>query len=163
MNRYVACPFPHDTCRRCERPSACRQRPSFPEISQRSHGYRYESTAANIRGASSASARKCSFRGWPLVALRHPSLDGSLEARKREDSVGLLSPRLRNHSPRASLLGLRNGSTASFARFGSAFRSRLHSRHTSSLFGGTVSGASSQHNKRVSVSNVSLALGRARA
>jgi hypothetical protein len=65
----------------------------------------------------------------------------------------------------ASFLGLRNGSTASLARIGSAFRSRSRSRHASSGSGGTGtgSGASSRHNSHVSLSNVSLALGRARA
>ncbi|KAI0257209.1 hypothetical protein BJV78DRAFT_1277776 [Lactifluus subvellereus] len=92
-----------------------------------------------------------------------PSLDGSLEAREREDSVGLLSPPYSQPSPRASLLGSRNGSTASLARIGGAFRSRLRSRHTSpgsgSASGGTDtgSGASSRHNPHVSLSNVSRA------
>jgi hypothetical protein len=42
-----------------------------------------------------------------------PSPDGSLEAREREDSVGLLSAPSSQPSPRASLLGSRNGSAAS--------------------------------------------------
>ncbi|KAI0251640.1 hypothetical protein BJV78DRAFT_1282308 [Lactifluus subvellereus] len=88
-----------------------------------------------------------------------PSPDGSLEAREREDSVGLLSPPSSQPSPRASLLGSRNGSTASLARIGGAFRSRSRSRHTSSgsASGGTGSGASSRHNSHVSLSNVSRA------
>ena len=39
----------------------------------------------------------------------HPSPDGSLEAREREDSVGLLSPLSSRPSPRASLHGSHNG------------------------------------------------------
>ncbi|KAI0299996.1 hypothetical protein B0F90DRAFT_1926006 [Multifurca ochricompacta] len=97
-----------------------------------------------------------------------PSPDGSLEAREREDSVGLLSPPSSQPSPRASLLGSRsrNGSAASLARISSAFRPRSRSRHTSSGSGtgtGSGSGASSRHNSHVSVSSVSIALGRARA
>jgi hypothetical protein len=41
-----------------------------------------------------------------------PSPDGSLEAREREDSVGLLSAPSSQPSPRASLLGSRNGMVA---------------------------------------------------
>jgi hypothetical protein len=94
-----------------------------------------------------------------------PSPDGSLEAREREDSVGLLSPPSSQPSPRASLLGSRNGSAASLARIGSAFRSRSRSRHTSSGSGGTGSGsgASSRHNSHVSAASVSLAPRRTRA
>ncbi|KAF8497822.1 hypothetical protein F5888DRAFT_1613094, partial [Russula emetica] len=89
-----------------------------------------------------------------------PSPDGSLEAREREDSVGLLSPPSSQPSPRASLLGSRNGSSTSLARISGAFRSR--SRNTSSG-SGDGSGGSSRHNSHVSVSSASLALGRARA
>ena len=90
-----------------------------------------------------------------------PSPDGSLEAREREDSVGLLSPPSSQPSPRASLLGSRNGSATSLARISGAFRPRSRSRNTSS---GSGSGsASSRHNSHVSVSSASLALGRARA
>ena len=85
-----------------------------------------------------------------------PSPDGSLEAREREDSVGLLSPQSSQPSPRASLLGSRNGSTASLARISGAFRSRSRSRHTSSG-SASGSGASSRHNSHVSLSNVSRA------
>ena len=89
-----------------------------------------------------------------------PSPDGSLEAREREDSVGLLSPPSSQPSPRASLLGSRNGSATSLARISGAFRPRSRSRNTSS---GSGSGsASSRHNSHVSVSSASLALGRAR-
>ena len=91
-----------------------------------------------------------------------PSPDGSLEAREREDSVGLLSPPSSQPSPRASLLGSRNGSATSLARISGAFRPRSRSRNTSSG-SGTGSGASSRHDSRVSVSSASLALGRARA
>ena len=91
-----------------------------------------------------------------------PSPDGSLEAREREDSVGLLSPPSSQPSPRASLLGSRNGSATSLARIGGAFRSRSRSRNTSSG-SGTGSGTSSRHNSHVSASSASLAIGRTRA
>jgi hypothetical protein len=52
------------------------------------------------------------------------SPDGSLEAREREDSVGLLSPPSSQPSPRASVLDSRNGSATSLARISGAFRSR---------------------------------------
>jgi hypothetical protein len=91
-----------------------------------------------------------------------PSPDGSLEAREREDSVGLLSPPSSQPSPRASLLGSRNGSATSLARISGAFRSRTRSRNTSSG-SASGSGGSSRHNSHVSVSSASLALGRARA
>jgi hypothetical protein len=90
-----------------------------------------------------------------------PSPDGSLEAREREDSVGLLSPHSSQPSPRASLLGSRNGSATSLARISGAFRPRSRSRNTSS--GSGTGSASSRHNSHVSVSSASLALGRARA
>jgi hypothetical protein len=89
-----------------------------------------------------------------------PSPDGSLEAREREDSVGLLSAPSSQPSPRASVFGSRNGSATSLARISGAFRSRSRSRNTSS---GSGSGGSSRHNSHVSVSSASLALGRARA
>jgi len=97
-----------------------------------------------------------------------PSPDGSLEAREREDSVGLLSPSppSSQSSPRVSLLGSRsrNGSAASLARISGAFRPRSRSRHTSSGSGtGSGSGASSRHDSHVSLSSVSLALGGHRA
>jgi hypothetical protein len=100
-----------------------------------------------------------------------PSPDGSLEAREREDSVGLLSPASSQSSPRVSLLGSsrsRNGSAASLARISGAFRPRSRSRHTSSGSGtgtgtGTGSGASSRHDSHVSLSSVSIALGGHRA
>lgn len=97
-----------------------------------------------------------------------PSPDGSLEAREREDSVGLLSPSppSSQSSPRVSLLGSRsrNGSAASLARISGAFRPRSRSRHTSSGSGtGSGSGASSRHNSHVSLSSVSIALGGHRA
>jgi hypothetical protein len=91
-----------------------------------------------------------------------PSPDGSLEAREREDSVGLLSPPSSQPSPRASLLGSRNGSSTSLARISGAFRSRTRSRNTSSG-SASGSGGSSRHNSHVSVSSASLAVGRARA
>ena len=91
-----------------------------------------------------------------------PSPDGSLEAREREDSVGLLSPPSSQPSPRASLLGSRNGSATSLTRIGGAFRSRSRSRNESSG-SASGSGGSSRHNSHVSVSSASLALGRARA
>ncbi|KAF8497809.1 hypothetical protein F5888DRAFT_1803273 [Russula emetica] len=91
-----------------------------------------------------------------------PCPDGSPEAREREDSVGLLSPPSSQPSPRASLLGSRNGSSTSLARISGALRSR--SRNISSGSGsGSGSGGSSRHNSHVSVSSASLALGRARA
>lgn len=95
-----------------------------------------------------------------------PSPDGSLEAREREDSVGLLSPPSSQSSPRVSLLGSRsrNGSAASLARISGAFRPRSRSRHTSSGSGtGTGSGTSSRHNSHVSLSSASIALGAHRA
>ncbi|KAF8261984.1 hypothetical protein EI94DRAFT_1809524 [Lactarius quietus] len=101
-----------------------------------------------------------------------PSPDGSLEAREREDSVGLLSPSSSQSSPRVSLLGggsrSRNGSAASLARISVAFRPRSRSRHTSSGSGtgtgsASASGTSSRHNSHVSLSSVSLALGGHRA
>ena len=91
-----------------------------------------------------------------------PSPDGSLEAREREDSVGLLSAPSSQPSPRASLLGSRNGSSTSLARISGVFRPRSRSRNTSSG-SGSGSGVSSRHNSHVSVSSASLALGRARA
>jgi hypothetical protein len=67
-------------------------------------------------------------------------------------------------SPRASLLGSRNGNATSLARIGGAFSSRSRSRKTSSGFrSGSGSGGSSRHNSHISVSNASLALGRVRA
>ena len=93
-------------------------------------------------------------------AHRYP--DGSLKAREREDSVGLLSPPPSQPSPRASLLGSRNGSATSLARISGAFRSRSRSRNESSG-SASGSGGSSRHNSHVSVSSASLALGRARA
>ena len=104
-----------------------------------------------------------------------PSPDGSLEAREREDSVGLLSPASSQSSPRVSLLGSssrsRNGSAASLARISGAFRPRSRSRHTSSGSAatgtgtgtGTGSGASSRNDSHVSLSSVSIALGGHRA
>jgi hypothetical protein len=91
-----------------------------------------------------------------------PSPDGLLEARKREDSVRLLSPPSSQLSPRASLLGSRNGSATSLARISGAFRSRSRSRNESSG-SGSGSGGSSWHNSHFSVSSASLALERARA
>ncbi|KAN0115698.1 hypothetical protein V8E52_006644, partial [Russula decolorans] len=82
-----------------------------------------------------------------------PSPDGSLEAREREDSVGLLSAPSSQPRPRASLLGSRNGSSTSLAQISGAFRSRSRSRNTSS---GSVSPSGG-------MSSASLALGRARA
>jgi hypothetical protein len=92
-----------------------------------------------------------------------PSPDGSLEAREREDSVGLLSAPSSQPSPRASLLGSRNGSSTSLARISGVFRSRSRSRNTSSGSVSGGSGGSSRHNSHVSVSSASVALGRARA
>jgi hypothetical protein len=66
----------------------------------------------------------------------------SLEAREREDSVGLLSPPSSQQTPRASLLGSRNGSATSLARISGAFRSRSHSRNTSSGSGPGSGGSS---------------------
>ena len=86
-----------------------------------------------------------------------PSPDGSVEAREREDSVGLLSAPSSQPSPRASLFGSRNGSATSLARISGVFRPRTSSGS------GSGSGASSRHDSRVSVSSASLALGRARA
>jgi hypothetical protein len=91
-----------------------------------------------------------------------PSPDGSLEAREREDSVGLLSPSSSQPSPRASLLGSRNGSATSLARISGASRSRSRSRNEISG-SGSGSGGNSRHNSYFSVSNASLALERARA
>src|SRR5258708_36760999 len=91
-----------------------------------------------------------------------PSPDGSLEAREREDSGGLLSPPSSQPSPRASVFGSRNGSATSLARISGAFRSRSRSQNTSSG-SGSGSGGSSRHNSHVSVSSASLAFGRARA
>jgi hypothetical protein len=93
---------------------------------------------------------------------RQPSPDGSLEARERKDSVGLLSPPSSQPSPRASLLGSRNGSSTSLARISGAFCSRTRSRNTSSG-SASGSGGSSRQNSHVSVSSASLAVGRARA
>ncbi|KAF8496778.1 hypothetical protein F5888DRAFT_1803951 [Russula emetica] len=75
--------------------------------------------------------------------LGQPLPDGSLEAHKREDSVGLLSPPLSQLSPRASLLGSRNGSSTFLTWISGAFRFRsrlLGCVHTHCLiqgFGGT--------------------------
>jgi hypothetical protein len=90
-----------------------------------------------------------------------PSPDGSLEAREREDSVGLLSPASSQSSPRVSFLGSsrsRNGSAASPARISGTFHLRSRSWHMSSGSGtgtgtgtGTGSGASSRHNSHVSL------------
>ena len=71
-----------------------------------------------------------------------PSPDGSLEARERENSVGLLSPPSSQPSPRVSLLGSRNGSSTSLAQISGAFRSRSRSRNTS-MGSGSGSGGSS--------------------
>jgi hypothetical protein len=71
--------------------------------------------------------------------LQQPLADDSLEVRKREDSVGLLSPPSSQPSPRASLLGSRNGGSTSFARISSALRSGS----------GSGSGGSSRHNPHV--------------
>jgi hypothetical protein len=48
--------------------------------------------------------------------LGQPSPDGSLEVCERKDSVGLQSPPSSQPSPRASLLGSRNGSATSLSR-----------------------------------------------
>jgi hypothetical protein len=58
-----------------------------------------------------------------------PSPDRSLKARKREDSVGLLSPSSSQPGP-GSLLGSRNGSATSLVRISGALRSRSRSRNT---------------------------------
>ncbi|KAI0263628.1 hypothetical protein BC834DRAFT_844491 [Gloeopeniophorella convolvens] len=68
---------------------------------------------------------------------RQPSPDGSLEAREREDSLGLLSA---HPSPR--------GSAVSLARLSGAWRSR--SRHTSSSSGSPNSHSGSGNNSRAS-------------
>ena len=91
-----------------------------------------------------------------------PSPDGSLEARERENSVGLLSPPSSQPSPRASLLGSRNGSAPSLARISGTFRSCSRSRNTSTV-SGNGNGGSSRYNSHVSVSSASLTLGRAHA
>ncbi|KAF8496015.1 hypothetical protein F5888DRAFT_1907611 [Russula emetica] len=69
---------------------------------------------------------------------RKPDPRTCIYARECEDSVGLPSPPLSQPSPRASLLGSRNGSATFLARISGAFRSR-------------------------SLSSASLALGRAHA
>src|SRR6266478_2200628 len=61
-----------------------------------------------------------------------PSPDGSLEARAREDSVGLFSAPSSQPSLRPFLLGSHNDSATSLTRIGGAFRSRSRSRNTSS-------------------------------
>jgi hypothetical protein len=94
------------------------------------------------------------------------SLDGSLKAREREDSIGPPSPPSSQPSLRASFLGSRNGSATSLTRIGGAFRSRSRLRNTSSDSGsgsGSGNGGSSRHNSHVLVSHASLALGRVRA
>jgi hypothetical protein len=62
-------------------------------------------------------------RQQPASRSGQPSPDDSLEAREREDSVGLLSPSPPSSSPRVSFLGSRsrNGSAASLARISGAF------------------------------------------
>ncbi len=89
-----------------------------------------------------------------------PSPDGSLEAREREDSVGLLSPLPSQQSPRASVLGSCSCSATSLALISGAFCSLSRSRNTSSGSGSGSSG-NSRHSSHVSVSSASLALGRA--
>ncbi|KAF8499709.1 hypothetical protein F5888DRAFT_104910 [Russula emetica] len=75
--------------------------------------------------------------------LGQPLPDGSLEAREREYSVGLLSPPSSQLSPRASLLSSRNSSLTFFTWISGAFRSRSRSlgcAHAHCLiqgFGGT--------------------------
>jgi hypothetical protein len=129
--------------------SATRPRQTFEE-----HRLRHESVGSELLPESDRESDRASRSG-------QPSPDGSLEAREREDSVGLLSPPSSQPSPRASLLGSRNGSATSLVRISGAFRPRSRSRNTSS---GSGSGsASSRHNSHVSVSSASLALGRARA
>jgi hypothetical protein len=68
-----------------------------------------------------------------------PSPDGSLEVRKREDSVGILSPPSSQPSHRASLLGSCNGSATFLMWIIGAFCSRSRSRNKSS---GSGSGSS---------------------
>ena len=98
------------------------------------------------------------------VAPRFWSLDGSLEACEREDSVGPLSLPSSRPSLRASLLGSRYGRATSLALIGGAFPSRSRSRNTSSGSGrGTGSGVSLKYNSHVSVSSASLTLGHTRA
>ena len=71
-----------------------------------------------------------------------PSPDGSLEARERENSVGLLSPPSSQPSPRVSLLGSRNGSSTSLAQISGTFHSRSRSRNTSTGSGSGSGGSS---------------------
>ena len=140
-----------------------RQRPLVPRLHQRVVSslttsrprQTFEGHRRQLRQSIGSEVLQESDRGTTLP-------DGSLEAREREDSVGLLSPPSSQPSPRASLLGSCNGSVTSLARISGAFRSRTRLRNTSSG-SASGSGGSSRHNSHVSVSSASLALGRARA
>jgi hypothetical protein len=96
--------------------------------------------------------------------LGQPSPDGSLEAREREDSVGLVSPPSSQPSPRVSLFGSRNSSATSLTRISGTFRSRSRSRNTKhwlrlrQRWKLTITRMS-----QYLLSSASLALGRARA
>ena len=81
-----------------------------------------------------------------------PLPDGSLEARERKDPVSLLSPPSSQPSPRASLLGSRNGSATPLARISGAFRSCSRSWNT-----GTRLGSGSGERFRASVAHPGLA------
>jgi hypothetical protein len=76
-----------------------------------------------------------------LLHSGQPSPDGLLKAGEHKDTVGLLFPPSSQPSPRASLPGSCNGSTALLTRISSAFRSHSHLWHMSSGSGGTGTGS----------------------
>jgi hypothetical protein len=130
---------------------------SLTDCGRRSHS---NSSTTNIRGdivGSRARALARSVRTTAHLAWdSRGSPDSPLEARECKDSVGLLSPPSQP-SPRASVLGSRNGSVTSLARICGAFRSHSRSRNTSS--GSDSGNGGTRHNSLVSASTESLALG----
>jgi hypothetical protein len=134
-------------------PAAGRQRVNAPRRHQalsplhqravlRPHGHDKHS-----RGTVSSCIRASDWKSYTGLTARttaHPAWDSlrpmghrSLEARGREDSVGLPSLPSSQPSPRASLHGSCNGGSTSLARISGAFHPRSHSRNTS--LGSTLS------------------------
>ena len=134
-------------------PSSCCRWPSMPLDSTKSclpytsgsHGHE---TTTNVRGRrqlrqsiGSEVSHESDHEDVRASRSGHPSPDGSLEAREREGSVGLLSPPSSQPSPRTSL-GSRDGSTTSLAQISGTFQSSSRSRNTSTGSGSGSGGSS---------------------
>ena len=94
-------------------PSSCRRWPPIP-LDRTNTCLPY--TERSYGNGAMADARKCDREGGRTCCSRQPWPDGLLEACKREDSVGLLSPPSSQLSCRASLLGSHNGSATFLTR-----------------------------------------------